>query len=187
MTLRLVPSPSTAEQQKSQADALDGLYDSYAADVTRWARRLVGPTADIEDLVHDVFVVAIQKAFTFRGDATIRTWLFRITHNLAANHSRRSLLRRLLFHRRCEEMVGGLQVPPTPYEEMERREDHERVYRALDHLSDKYRTALILYEIDGLPADEVAELIGVSVGTVWARVHRGRAKLLQYLNREKTP
>jgi RNA polymerase sigma-70 factor, ECF subfamily len=187
MALHLVRSTPTAERRESPADALDELYDVYAADVMRWARRLAGPTADIEDMVHDVFVVALQRAFTFQGGATVRTWLFRITHHVVRSRMRRRFLRGLLFRRRQDEMVASLPVPATPQQEMEKREEHERLYRALDRLPDSYRTAIILYDIDGLASDEVAELTGVSVGTVWVRLHRGRAKLFEYLTSEKEP
>jgi RNA polymerase sigma-70 factor, ECF subfamily len=187
MTLRLVKRATTVERPKSRLDAVDELYDAYAPDVMRWARRLAGPTVEIEDLVHDVFVVALQRGFTFRGDATVRTWLFRITHHVVCNRTRRSRFRGLLFQRRRDELTAGLPAPRTPHQEMERQEDHERLYRALDRLPDRYRTALILYEIDGLSSDEVAELTGVSLGTVWARLHRGRAKLLEHLTREGEP
>ena len=187
MMLRLIKSAPTTERRGSPVDAVDELYDAYAADVLRWARRLAGPTADIEDMVHDVFVVALQRAFTFQGGASVRTWLFRITHHVVRDRMRRRFLRGILFHRRKDEMVAALPAPETPHQEMERREEHERLYRALDRLSDNYRTALILYEIDGLSSDEVAELTGVSVGAVWVRLHRGRAKLFAYLSSEKEP
>jgi RNA polymerase sigma-70 factor, ECF subfamily len=187
MALNLVRSAPKAERPASPADALDELYDAYAADVSRWARRLAGPAVDVEDLVHDVFVVALSRAFTFQGGATVRTWLFRITHHVVRNRRRRSFLRGLLFRRRQDEIAAALPTPPTPHQELERREDHARLYRALDRLPDRYRTTLILYEIDGLASDEVAELTGVSVGTVWVRLHRGRAKLLEYLMSEGEP
>jgi RNA polymerase sigma-70 factor (ECF subfamily) len=184
MTLRLVKPSAPAERSK---DALDDLYDAYASDVMRWARRLAGPSVDIEDLVHDVFVVALQRGFTFRGDASVRTWLFRITYHVVGNRRRRGFLRGLLFQRRRDELAFDLPTPATPHQEIERREDSERLYRALDRLANRYRTAIILYEIDGLSSDEIAELTGVSVGTVWARLHRGRAKLLEYLTSEGEP
>ena len=187
MTLRLVQSTPNTDRRGASVDAVDELYDAYAADVLRWARRLAGPTADIEDMVHDVFVVALQRAFTFQGGATVRTWLFRITHHVVRDRMRRGFLRGLLFRRRQDEMVAALPAPATPHQELERHEEHERLYRALDRLSDNYRTALILYEIDGLSSDEVAELTGVSVGAVWVRLHRGRAKLFAYLSSEKEP
>jgi RNA polymerase sigma-70 factor (ECF subfamily) len=184
MVLRLVKLEPTAERSDSPVDAVDALYDGYAADVTRWARRLAGPRMDIEDIVHDVFVVALQRVLTFQGNSYMRTWLFRTTHHIVRDRTRRSFLRGLLFRRRQDEMAASLAAPPTPLEEIERHEEHERLYRALDRLPDSYRTAIILYDIDGLSSSEVAELTGVAVGTVWVRLHRGRAKLLEALAHE---
>jgi RNA polymerase sigma-70 factor (ECF subfamily) len=181
MPLHVVKSAPAAERSESRADALDELYDAYAADVTGWARRLAGPSADIEDMVHDVFVVALRRGFSFQGDATVKTWLFRITHHVVRNRMRRSFVRGFLLRRRQDEMASALPAPPTPHQEMERREDEQLLYRALDRLPDRHRTALILYEIEGLSSDEVAELTGASVGTVWVWLHRGRAKLAEYL------
>ena len=75
--------------------------------------------------------------------------------------------------------------PSTPQEELERGEQHVRLYAALDKLADCYRTTVILYEIEGLSGDEVAKLTGVSLGTVWVRLHRGRARLLKCLREEE--
>lgn len=181
MALHLVSSTAAAEGPGPRADALDRLYDDFAPQVLRWARRLAGPSADVDDLVHDVFVVALQRAFAFQGDATIKTWLFRITHHVVRSRKRRNFLRGLLFRSRQDEMAETLPVPATPLQEMERREEHERLYRALDRLSDRYRTAIILYDIEGLASGEVAELLGITVGALWVRVHRGRAKLFELL------
>lgn len=185
MALHVVKSAPAPERSAYRADALDELYDAYAGDVTGWARRLAGPTADLEDMVHDVFVVALRRGFTFQGDATVKTWLFRITHHVVRNRMRRGFVRGLLLRRRQDEMAAAMPAPPTPHQEMERREDEQRLYRALDRLPDRHRTALILYEIEGLSSDEVAELTGASVGTVWVWLHRGRAKLAEYLTGKK--
>ena len=187
MALHLVKPESTAERPDSPVDAVDALYDAYAADVTRWARRLAGPTADIEDMVHDVFVVALQRVLAFQGNANMRTWLFRITHHVVRSRMRRGFLRGLLFRRRQDEMVATLPAPATPLQEIERKEAHAQLYDALDRLPDRYRTAIILYDIDGLSCSEVAELTGVNVGTVWVRLHRGRAKLFESLTQEQEP
>jgi RNA polymerase sigma-70 factor, ECF subfamily len=187
MALHIVRSLSETKGAEARADVVDELYDAYASKVTAWARRLGGPGMDIEDLVHDVFVVALTRGFAFRGGATVKTWLFRITHNVVRSRMRRKFLRGLLFNRRREEMLAALPAPASPHQELERQEDHNRLYRALDRLPDAYRTAIILYQIDGLSSDEVAELTGVSVGTVWIRLHRGRAKLFKYLTSEKEP
>jgi RNA polymerase sigma-70 factor, ECF subfamily len=187
MALLLVRSEPATERRDAPVDVVDALYDAYAADVTRWARRLAGPAADIEDIVHDVFIVALERVLTFRGDGNLRTWLFRITHHVARSRVRRRCLRGRLFSRRQDEMAASLPVPATPHQELERREEHERLYRALDRLPDRYRTAIILFDIDGLCSQEVAELTGVNAGTVLVRLHRGRAKLFAYLSSEEEP
>jgi RNA polymerase sigma-70 factor (ECF subfamily) len=184
MALHLVNSIPIAEQPGTRADALDDLYEAHAHEVKRWARRLAGPRADLEDLMHDVFVIALRRRFTFRGEASVKTWLFRITHQVVRSRMRLDFFRGLLFLRRKDELVDAALTPSTPYQEVERREQHARLYQALDRLSDSYRTTLILYEIDGRSCEEVAELTGVSVGTVWVRLHRGRAKLLEILAKE---
>jgi RNA polymerase sigma-70 factor, ECF subfamily len=101
--------------------------------------------------------------------------------------TRHHFLRGLLFRRRQDEMADALPAPATPQQELERREEHQRLYRALDRLSDCCRTAIILFDIEGLDSHEVAELTGVSVGTVLVRLHRGRSKLSQFLTSEATP
>jgi RNA polymerase sigma-70 factor (ECF subfamily) len=184
MTLHLIKSPPATNQAM---DPLDELYARYAPDVKRWVRRLAGPGFDVEDILHDVFLVVVRRGFTFRGDADIKTWLFRITHHLVRRQRRRAFVRGLLFGRHRSEAEASTPSVPTPQEEIERRERHLRLYRALDRLPDDYRTALILYEIEGLEGEEVAALVGISVGALWVRLHRGRTKLLACLSAEEEP
>jgi RNA polymerase sigma-70 factor (ECF subfamily) len=115
----------------------------------------------------------------------VKTWLFRITHHVVRNRMRRGFIRRLLFSRHQDALVALTPTPSTPQEEIERRERHVRLYQALDQLSDSYRTPLILYEIEGLSGEEVAELSGITLATVWVRLYRGRAKLLDLLHKEE--
>lgn len=163
----------------------DVLYERHVSQVKRWASQLAGPSADLEDLVHDIFLVALRKGFQDRGEASIETWLFRITHHEVQARRRRSRLRQLLLGR--NQQVIEPPPPNTPAQEVERRERHARLYRALDRLPDKYRTTLILYEIEELSCEQVAELTFASVGTVWVRLHRGRERLVQILEEEERP
>jgi len=187
MRLHVVKSTLSPEMASSRPEPLDGMYEHHASDVKRWARRLAGPRADLEDLVHDVFVIALRRRFSYRGEASVKTWLFRITHHVVRNRMRRGFIRRLLFSRHQDALVALTPTPSTPQEEIERRERHVRLYDALDQLSDSYRTALILYEIEGLSGEEIAALTGLRLATVWVRLHRGRAKLLDLLNQEERP
>ncbi len=167
------------------ADPIFSLYDQHATQVKRWARRLAGPTADLEDLVHDIFLIALKKGFHGRGEASVETWLFHITHHVVRGKRRRRRLREFLLGRHREVLVPP--SPDSPLQEMERRERHARLYRALDCLPDRYRTTLVLYEIEDLTSEQVAELTGTTVGTVWVRLHRGRQRLIELLAQEDVP
>jgi RNA polymerase sigma-70 factor (ECF subfamily) len=173
-----------AEVDPSDPELLfDHLYENYEPAVERWVRRLGGPSADVEDLIHDVFVVALRRRREFRGDAKVTTWLFRITQLVVRKRRFRFRLRHVLdvLHRAQAEAVAP--AIPTPLDIVEQRQRCARLYAALDGLSDKYRTAIILCDIEGIGAEEAGRLLGISANAVWVRVHRGRAMLLEKLTR----
>ena len=161
--------------------AFEHLYESHAKNIERWVRRLAGPSADVEDLMHDVFVVALRKRTEFRGDAKLSTWLFAITRRIVRKRRFRAKLRGFWDFRHQKESEAAATPLPTPLEELERRQDHVRLYAALDRLGEKYRSVIILCDLEGLPAVEAGELLGLSSNAVWVRVHRGRALLLEQL------
>ncbi len=171
-----------AELEASDPELLfDHLYESYEPMVERWVRRLAGPGAEVEDLVHDVFVVALRRRGEFRGEAKVSTWLFRITELVVRKRRFRRKLRQCLdvLHRSHE--LAVVQPSPTPLEVVEQRQRVQRLYAALDWLPDKYRTAVILCDIENTGAEEVGHLLGLTANAVWVRVHRGRAMLLERL------
>ena len=181
MKSRPAIASNTSPPSAGAADSIDTMYGQNLAKVKRWARRLAGPSADLEDLVHDVFLIALRKGFQFRGEATIETWLFGITQRVVWTKRRKSQLRQWLFGQNQTVLVPP--DPRSPQHDLERREDNARLYQALNRLSDAYRTTLILYELEELSGEEVARLTGVPLGTVWVRLHRGRERLMQILAR----
>ena len=104
-----------AEVDASDPELLfDHLYENYEPLVERWVRRLAGPSADVEDLIHDVFVVALRRRSEFRGDAKVSTWLFRITEFVVRKRRFRRKLRQCLdvLHRSQE--IAVVTPSPTP-------------------------------------------------------------------------
>jgi RNA polymerase sigma-70 factor, ECF subfamily len=161
------------------------LYEKYEPLVERWVRRLAGPGAEVEDLVHDVFLVVLRRHHEFRGDADISTWLFRITQLIVSKRRFRHRLHgflNLVFRGHSAALAPA---SPTPLEELERRQQCALLYQALDRLPEKYRTPIILFDIDGRSAAEVATLLGLKVNAVWVRIHRARARLLDDLSAEE--
>ena len=163
---------------------LDAIYRAHASTVARWANRLAGPGADVDDLVHDIFLVAGQRLSEFRGDAKVPTWLYRITERMALDRRRRDRFRRWFSHVRSMDIENVFSPSqPTPVDVLERRQSIEAVYRMLDRLPDKYRTVLILFEIEEMSGEEIATLTGQKESTVWVHLHRARARFLDEMKR----
>ena len=167
------------------AESIDAIYDRYAPQVERWARRLAGPQFDAEDLLHDIFLVVMRRRHEFRGEAKITTWLFRITQQVVRWRRRNDAIRRWLWGRHGQDMLNARTSLPTPLEEIERREQNLRLYSALDHLPEKSRTTLVLFALEGMSGEQIAELTDSEVGSVWVRLHRARAKLADLLVAEE--
>lgn len=169
--------------------SIDVIYDRYAPQVERWARRLAGPQVDAEDLLHDIFLVVLRRWPEFRGEAKVTTWLFRITQHVVRWRRRNAAVRRWLWDRHGQDSLDARANLPTPVEELERREQQRRLYAALDRLPEKYRTTLVLSAIEGMSGEQIAELTECEVNAVWVRLHRARAKLADLLiaDEEKQP
>src|SRR5438067_1040427 len=76
------------------AHDVEGLYRAHGQRVARWVQRLAGPSVDVEDLVHEVFLIVQRKLGGFRGEAKVTTWLYRITEHVVRHHRRRERVRR---------------------------------------------------------------------------------------------
>jgi len=164
------------------------LYRQHAEDVARWAGRLMGHSADVEDIVHQVFLVAQRRLPEFRGEAKLSTWLHGITVRVV--HEARRRYRRWW---RWSPQIRGAEAAddggghsedrpseqPSALELLEKKEAGRIVYQILDQLDEKYRTALILFELEGLSGEEVAAVTKTSVSNVWVRLLRGRQQFVK--------
>jgi len=158
---------------------IEQIYRLHAKRVARWVARLGGARVELEDLVQEVFVIAQQRLPSFRGEAQLQTWLYGITANVVRHERRRQRWRRWLggdWERAAEDQP---EAAPLPSEQLEQRQADQQVYAILDGLSEKYRTALIMFEIEGLPGDEVAQLLGITTANLWVRLHRARQAFLK--------
>lgn len=158
---------------------IGAIYRAHAQTVARWASRLGGPELGgdgIEDVVQEVFLTAHRLLPTFRGEAKITTWLFRITQNQVRHRRRKERFRRFLSGT-AEDVAARLPARgPSPLEDLERRQATDTVYRVLSGMTDKYRTAFILFELEHLPGEEVATLLEQKLATIWVWLHRARAQ-----------
>lgn len=151
----------------------------HSARVYRLAYRLTGNVHDAEDLTQEVFVRVFRSLSSYRP-GTFEGWLHRITTNLFLDGVRRK--KRVRFDPLAEDahdrLAGREPDPSRVYEDTHFDDD---VQRALDALAPQFRAAVVLCDIEGLSYEEVATTLGIKLGTVRSRIHRGRAQLREAL------
>jgi RNA polymerase sigma factor (sigma-70 family) len=152
---------------------------AHSARVYRLAYRLTGNRFDAEDLTQEVFIRAFRSLASFTP-GTMEGWLHRITTNLFLDQARRR--KRIRFDGLPDDAANRLpSTQPGPERLFEFNNLDLDVQAALEELAPAFRAAVVLSDIEGLPYDEVAQALGVKLGTVRSRIHRGRAMLRQKL------
>jgi RNA polymerase sigma-70 factor (ECF subfamily) len=166
-------------------EAFEPLVEKYRQRVWRLAFQVLRDREEAWDCAQDAFVRAFQSLASFRGQSAFYTWLFRIAMNVATDRLR---------SRSAQARAFGSQ--PVPAEEWERTamstdpdpedvaagvETRERIRKGLDSLSEHHRTIVILSDIEGLQYREIAEVLGIPMGTVMSRLHHARKRLREVL------
>jgi RNA polymerase sigma-70 factor, ECF subfamily len=129
--------------------------------------RLLGPVADVPDVVQEVYVQVHRSIGAFRGESAFGTWLHRLAVHVACSHRRR-------------QRPAPPRPSPSPHDaeaRMVAREDVRRLYVALETLPEEKRVAFVLYELQGMTLQEIADLVDAPLQTVAARLRRARIAL----------
>ncbi|MBA3744860.1 MAG: RNA polymerase sigma factor SigE [Sporichthya sp.] len=148
---------------------------THSARVYRLAYRLSGNQHDAEDLTQEVFVRVFRSLSTYQP-GTFEGWLHRITTNLFLDMvRRRQRIRFEGFAEDAHERLPGRE--PSPQQLLDERGFDADVQYALDQLPPEFRAAVVLCDIEGLSYEEIAATLGIKLGTVRSRIHRGRAQL----------
>jgi len=175
-----------ALRQGSEA-AYEELLHRFQQPVYALAFRLLNEPSDASDVVQEVFLKVFRNVGSFRGQSSLKTWMYRITVNEAHN-ARRWFFR----HRREIDLDTGSpeskdwkeSIPDngrSPYDETLDGERHAMIEAALDRINPAFRDAVVLRDIMDLSYEEVTEVLGVSLGTVKSRILRGREALREEL------
>jgi RNA polymerase sigma-70 factor (ECF subfamily) len=150
--------------------------------VYRLAYRLTGNKHDAEDLTQEVFVRVFRSLSSYTP-GTFEGWLHRITTNLFLDMARRR--QRIRFEGLGDETAQRLHSGPTPAQAFDERHLDSDIAEALEALAPEYRAAVVLCDIEGLSYEEIAVTLGVKLGTVRSRIHRGRAQLRAALDHRR--
>ncbi|MQS13877.1 RNA polymerase sigma factor SigE [Streptomyces kaniharaensis] len=151
------------------------IVEAHSARVYRLAYRLTGNQHDAEDLTQEVFVRVFRSLSTYTP-GTFEGWLHRITTNLFLDMVRRR--QRIRFDALAEDAAERLASrEPSPAQHFSDTHFDADVQQALDTLAPEFRAAVVLCDIEGLSYEEIAATLGVKLGTVRSRIHRGRSHL----------
>ncbi|MBW5484288.1 RNA polymerase sigma factor SigE [Streptomyces bambusae] len=155
------------------------IVSTHSARVYRLAYRLTGNQHDAEDLTQEVFVRVFRSLSTYTP-GTFEGWLHRITTNLFLDMVRRK--QRIRFDALADDAAERLPSrEPSPQQVLHDTHFDADVQQALDTLAPEFRAAVVLCDIEGLSYEEIAATLGVKLGTVRSRIHRGRSHLRKAL------
>ena len=180
--LTAVPEPAEVDalvkaSQQGDRAAFAKLFRRHRGDVARLVYRMLGPTADAEDVVQEVFLQVHRSLGEFRGQAKFTTWLHRVAVNVVLMTRRAAKSRPALHHEREPEADHEPDHGPLPDEDAVRSQRIEAFRRLLDRLAEKKRAVFILHEIEGRSPAEIAELVDAPVLTVRTRLFYARREL----------
>ena len=167
--------------------AFNALVARFQDRVYNLIRRLLGNPEEARDVTQEVFVSVFEKVDSYRGDASIATWIYRIATNHAKNRIKYLSRRK----DRQRESLESLAVPPTssrlsaevprPDQALQREGVSRLVDAALGELDEEQRIVLVLRDVEGQSYEDIAEITGLQLGTVKSRLHRGRQRLKEAL------
>jgi RNA polymerase sigma-70 factor (ECF subfamily) len=162
---RAVPVPLGADFR--------AFYERHFRFVYRIVARMADPSADVDDLTQEIFTIAGQKLDEFEGRSKETTWLYRIAANVVSADRRKRKRQHLLSLRWLmpspdDELIEG------PDRDLERQDAQSLVRSILAEMSEKKRTVFILFELEGMPGQEIAEIVGCPLDTMWTRLFHAR-------------
>jgi RNA polymerase sigma-70 factor (ECF subfamily) len=179
-----------ARHAAGEREALDELFRRYRQPAYRVAYRLLGNEADALDAVQEGFVKALTHLAGFQGRSSFKTWLMRVVSNAALDLGRQRGRREVLSLETAAALDGDgapSAVPEDPAAGLERADLRRLLDQALSALPEAQRRTFVLHADGGLSYREVAEVLGISIGTVMSRLFYARQKLRAYLAQRMKP
>jgi RNA polymerase sigma-70 factor (ECF subfamily) len=177
--LYLTDQELVIQLQAGSLEALGHLYDRHQRMVYRTALAITGDSEAAADLLQDVFLRLYRFADHIDSERPLEPWLYRMTTNLAYTWVKRSQR----WINPIEDLVDRLtgSARPTPHELVERRDEWSFVQQAVSSLPLAQRVVVVLYYLNDLSLQEIADILDVPIGTVKSRLHYGRLALKKKL------
>lgn len=169
--------------KQGDAQAFQALYDRHKRRVYSLCLRMTANTAEAEDLTQEAFLQLYRKIATFRGESAFSTWLHRLSVNVVLMHLRKKSLPVVSLEETTQ--AGEEDTPKKDFGAddlaLAGSIDRLQLQRAVDDLPPGYRTIFVLHDIEGYEHNEIAALVGCSVGNSKSQLHKARMKLRDML------
>lgn len=169
--------------QQGDVAAFDKLVDMYHSRIYTLTYQMTSNREDAEDLTQEIFVKAFEALPRFKGHSSFYTWLYRIGINKTINYRKKRNRNRPLSLDAMEqevkqdEVYHDLSSKGSPLRNLSLSELQLKLNEAMQRLSEKHRTVVVMHDMQGIPHDEIANVVGVSVGTVRSRLFYARRQL----------
>lgn len=175
----------TQSAAKGDMKAFEEIYNRHHRRVYSLCLRMLQNTAEAEDLTQEVFIQLYRKIGSFRGDSAFTTWLHRLTVNQVLMHFRK---RTVKFEKTTEEGETPVQiVPGTENSGKMPIVDKIALENAIAQLPTGYKNVFVLHDVEGYEHEEVARILGCSVGTSKSQLHKARLKMRKLLQKKSNP
>ena len=173
-----------AAQACNDENAIDigQAYQAHASFIARVIEKLTGSGSHVDDILQETFIIAYKKRHQFEGRSAIRTWLYGIAKNLCMHH-KRGLARFLNFIEKLQTIPN--QDSQSPQKELEVSRQLQLAESIITGMTFKQREVFVLYELEEMEGPEIAELLGIPLGTVWTRLHKARQIFQARLEKQK--
>lgn len=155
-------------------NTVEAIWQSYHAGLRGFIRSRVGDDFAADDILQEVFMRIHARIGSLEDSGKIKAWIYRITRNAVIDHYR--------ARKTLEPLPEGLAATELDADDPARRDIESCIMPLIERLPDKYRRALLLSEIEGLPQRQVAEELGISLSGAKSRVQRGRAMVKDLLS-----
>jgi RNA polymerase sigma-70 factor (ECF subfamily) len=168
-----------------RAQPFEEIFQLHHRRVYSLCLRMLGNSTEAEDLTQDVFVLVFRKLSSFRGESAFTTWLHRLTVNQVLMHFRKN-------HVKKEQLTEDGEMPLGTMFDRNRFNrspvlDRLALDEAIVQLPHGYRTVLVLHDVEGLEHNEIASLLGCSIGTSKSQLHRARMRMRLLLKQRTHP
>jgi RNA polymerase sigma-70 factor, ECF subfamily len=179
--------PRITEPAQGDETRLDvtTVHKRHGEFVWRTLHRMGVRAPHVEDVYQEVFLVVHRRLHTFAGQCAITTWLYEICFRVAAGYRRKAHFKREELVPDWSEMDGQLSSPAaaSPERQLQTARQAKQLEQLLDQLPLEYRVVFVMFELEGMTSEQIAESVGAPLGTVYSRLYRARKRFARALSR----